>query len=697
MAGEETKGSTTYPGSFQNSTEDTENFYKNLALINQEAGFLEFCNSKGIEQINLIHKNGSGLQLTPRQFGIIATKVFTGQFLGDVSLQLNGNLSIHLDKDIDFVHLGDKLSKVGDVDKWQSEHEAIKQKLKESLESKKQLFEIQRTKKHNDLDQSKDQKKSGSLAKCSVEPIEIKILKTKTPMVWTAPSYSSCSRTLGELEDNEDSFDSYTGSGGKSPDDGWYCLNCWGTEESPSSQDGKWDSEPAKKQIEQEMVNLTKPLSEHEKQLGQNKHRDGGSEINKVASDKVEVIGLTFNDLASYRVDPHGKLIPHNIVVDPFGGSVYKTYKNAPLLERVHVDDLPGGNFTHQVNNRYCLNVGSGGISMKTCGHMELFGSSLRLLSEQITMHSRLGTEMTSNDHIRLEAPNIVLKPIITEREIEDASGNIRDLPANGKNKTEKEGQVLVEGNLGVEKNVIIKGGAHIEGEVTLHHITAPCEYQITEEDFEFGQSTNCESLVEGEGDCMEPVMGPTYADIVGGCIIGIAVGEDSNGDTHALTVYSVCAPSSVIVHPHYHRFKNLPLKLVRDEITLERTYGDVTDNKDITPHDTVRAVGSRNNSIKPILAKPVKNSKSNNTVLEKFGGSLCDDLVIDNSDWEEECVEDSLPKGDGIGTEKSKDEDRKNEISQLEKTTEQKAKDFSDKLNKISDKRDDHEEFYRG
>lgn len=694
---EETQGSTTYPGSHQNSTEDTENFYKNLSLINQEAGFIEFCNSKGIEQINFFHKNGSGFQLTPKQFGLIASKLFTAQFIDDVSIQLNGNLSIHLDKDIDFVHLGDKLTKVGDVDKWQPEYEEIRKKIKESLEPKKQLFEIQRTKFHNELDQSKDQKKSGSLAKCSIEPIEIKILKTDSPSEWTPPTYTSCQRVLGELVDNEDIYDTFTGSGGKSPDDGWYCLNCWGTEESPSSQDGKWDSEPAKKQIEKEMVNLTKPLAEHEKQLGQNKHRDGGSDINKIAGDKIESIGLAFNDLAAYRVDPHGKLIPHNIVVDPFGGSVYKTYKNAPLLERVHVDDLPGGNHTVQVGNRYNLNVGSGGISIKTSGHVELFGSSLRLLSEQITMHSRLGTEISSNDHIRLEAPNIALKPIITEREIEDASGNIRDLPANGKNKTEKEGQVLIEGNLGVERNLIVKGGAHIEGELSIHHITGPCEYQITEEDFEFGTSSNCESAVEGEGDCMEPSMGPTYADIVGGCLIGIAIGEDSNGDTHALEVYSVCAPSSVLVHPHYHRFKNIPLKLFRDEITLERTYGDVTENKDIMPHDAVRAIGSRNNSIKPVLAKPVKNSKSNNTVLEKFGGSVCDDLVIDNSDWEEKCQEDSLPEGDGIGTENSKDEDRKKEISDWEKETTQKHEEFSQKLDKISQKRSEHEEFYRG
>ena len=70
---------------------------------------------------------------------------------------------------------------------------------------------------------------------------------------------------------------------------------------------------------------------------------------------------------------------------------------------------------------------------------------------------------------------------------------------------------------------------------------------------------------------------------------------------------------------------------------------------------------------------------------------------MIDNSDWEEKCQEDTLPDGDGIGTKKSKDENRKKEISDWEKETTKKHEEFSKKLDKISEKRSEHEEFYRG
>jgi hypothetical protein len=41
--------------------------------------------------------------------------------------------------------------------------------------------------------------------------------------------------------------------------------------------------------------------------------------------------------------------------------------------------------------------------------------------------------------------------------------------------------QVLIDSGLGVNKNVIIGGGLHVEGELFVQHITAPVEFQITE------------------------------------------------------------------------------------------------------------------------------------------------------------------------------------------------------------------------
>ena len=40
---------------------------------------------------------------------------------------------------------------------------------------------------------------------------------------------------------------------------------------------------------------------------------------------------------------------------------------------------------------------------------------------------------------------------------------------------------MLIDSGVGVNKNVIIGGGLHVEGELFVQHITAPVEFQITE------------------------------------------------------------------------------------------------------------------------------------------------------------------------------------------------------------------------
>lgn len=684
---------TTYPGDWQNALKDNGHFYKDHNIINQPAGFIEWCNSKGIESFNIIGKDGSGFMLSTRQFALIATKLFKADFLSDATFETKGSLNIHSDKDLNITHLGDSMEITGDVDKSQKYCDQIKSELK-PLHDKKQLFEIKRTKFHNSNDQSSLQEKSGTLAKTPTQDIKITILKTTSAMKWTAGSYGSCFRQLASLTDNKDKHDSFTASGAYAHDNGWYDLTSMGTGESPSTQDGKWDPETTKKDIEKDMVSMTNSLADKEKFLGQNKKPSSGNKVVKVLKNKVEMIGTTFNDLPAIRIDPVGKLMPSDLVVDPFGGSVYKTFRAVPLIERVHVDDMPGGDSVVNIGNSWNVNVGSNGIELKTSGSFDFFGTTMRLLSNQIQMNARHNLDLTAGDALFISAPNIVIKPIVTELEIEDEKGNVRKkLPANGKKKTEKLGQLLVDGNLGVVGNTIMKGGLHVEGELSIQHLTTNGEYHITEEDFEFGSSANCFSAVVGEDACSDELqMGPTYADIVDGCLIGYCT--TSYG---TYPVISTCAPSSVLVHPHHHMFKNAAMRLVMEDQDIDVTYGDVQDTKTVNPHDVVRAVGARNNSVLPVLAKPVYNSKTNYTVSNKFGNSNCGkSLTIINSDWEEMCVADTLPKGMGMGTEKTEDSILLTKMSDNAKKGTEKSKEFSKKLDNVSDERKNHEQLYQ-
>ena len=117
--------------------------------------------------------------------------------------------------------------------------------------------------------------------------------------------------------------------------------------------------------------------------------------------------------------------------------------------------------------------------------------------------------------------------------------------------------QILVDGNLGVKQNVVIGGGLHVEGELSVHHITAPVEIQET-----------------------EPVVG--YAKTLSTKIIGYVGG---GGDHHGngAKVYGSDTVDTIELHPHTHPFKNVPLKLMASKDDVRKVGAKTTDNQGAT------------------------------------------------------------------------------------------------------------------
>jgi hypothetical protein len=105
---------------------------------------------------------------------------------------------------------------------------------------------------------------------------------------------------------------------------------------------------------------------------------------------------------------------------------------------------------------------------------------------------------------------------------------------------------VLVDSNLGVSQNVIVGGGMHVEGELTVNHITAPEEIQETE------QTT-------------------LYATTVTGKIIGYAKHPSHHGGGDEwFAVYGgsstggTATQDCIQCYGHTHQFKNVPLHLMK-------------------------------------------------------------------------------------------------------------------------------------
>ena len=98
------------------------------------------------------------------------------------------------------------------------------------------------------------------------------------------------------------------------------------------------------------ILDAVEELVDVERELG-----TGGSEDIQITKHKIETIGLVMNDFGSIRTDTVGKLYNDKMVIHKQG--VFENRKASPLSEYVHVDDLPGGNYTLNVCNKYNMGI----------------------------------------------------------------------------------------------------------------------------------------------------------------------------------------------------------------------------------------------------------------------------------------------------------------------------------------------------
>jgi hypothetical protein len=671
-----------YPGKYSNDPNQSEEICKDKVVLNQPAGNVEFVNTKDEESVSITHKSGSYIKLDKFGRDDLTTRDKREHVLGDFLSTINGSQTEIIEENFQTIVLGDTLKTVGDVARWREPMQNIKDAYRE-IHDVKRLFEVKRTNRENSIDQAPKQSKAGTPAKCPSHGNVSKVIINNSPTVVTSTKVNS--REVMSVRDGKEGYANVSGSGGN------LCLTCWGKMISPSSQDGGWATETQKNAISQKREEIQKRIYEYEKQLGQNKCPNGGSSIETIAKHFVQNIGLVFNDFESFRKDPYGKLVPCGVKIDPLGTTIYTQYRETALIENVDIDKFPGGSYELNVCDGWTATVGSHGIEFKTSGPLNLFGTIVNVIGEEVSIGSR-GELALDGERVDITGEVISLRPKRLSRTL-DTGGQ-----------TQIEQQVLVDGNLNVGLNAVIRGGAHVEGELSVHHITAPCEYHITETDFTYDQNFEPRQLPPPSPDicifgqngvkiAMDPQdctsdapKSPTYATLLPGAIIGYAVSKDSGGNDHCLPVFSVSSPNFAVVDKHYHYFKNMPMKLFEQNSQVEANAGAQSAKGSANPHDAVRAVGARNNWSSPVLAQPVKNSTTENTVVEKFGGNGCSTLSINQTDWgQTSSKNDSLPSGEGVRTQKYTDEYIQQRVKVLEAELEAKYAELKAELNKLS------------
>jgi hypothetical protein len=536
---------TDYPDSYENKTPNTKEtdhnveIYRNKYLVNQKGGTLEFVNTDNREAINLTHYSGSFISLTNPTTIYLATANEQHLVMGDKFETVRGTDNYYAEGDKDVTVRGDVYRKVGSLDssstqRWKD--------LMQGVADIKQRFETQRVK-DKQLFNSIQQSQAGSYGPCPVcqQGRAYNTLQNN-------PFGSVSTSTITTPTDQVTLYTQVDAKGAQPPGNAQNlaipptgkCPSCGGTGKSISSMGGKWTPDPAKQQLQSLIASKIIDLSKAEASLGL-----GGHEIVDVTKHKIETIGTIMNDFGSIRVDSAGKIYNAGVYVGDSG--VFENQASSPLIEYVHVDDLPGGNYTLNVCNRYTLQVGAGGISMKSFGPIQIGGTVINMSGEQVNIASGNEVNLDGGKRMTITADIMVFK----QRQM---------------------GQVLVDSSLGVSRNLIVGGGAHIEGELTVNHVTAPVEIQQTENTVVYG-TTN------------------TGVDQIIGYVRGVQGGTSTVAVYNSNGAGAFGSDDCIKTLPHSHHFRNLPLNLVASNTDLRKAAAanNNVDRTDAAPQNNAK------------------------------------------------------------------------------------------------------------
>ena len=166
-----------------------------------------------------------------------------------------------------------------------------------------------------------------------------------------------------------------------------------------------------------------------------------------VLGNQVVEVGVGFNKLKSYSVIPNGKPVKAKTNIGTKGttGGTAKTNQINPTNPL----STPGGQYYIKCSNKFTVLAGAQGIELNTLGNLNLVGGITKITGAEMNIGSSIGTTTIEGHHLKLTGKTIEITP------------------ANGS----PTGQVQVNATLGVDGNLVVSGGAHVDGQ--LHFISA--------------------------------------------------------------------------------------------------------------------------------------------------------------------------------------------------------------------------------
>ncbi len=480
--------------------------YSNKLILNQRGGSLDIDNSSEREKIKISHRSGSNIALTNvvtaelatnnKQTNIVNDSFETvgndkSEFVGKNHTVRTGENSYHLKGFID-------QPQIDAFTKWKSEYRDVAE-----LNAK---FKINRsgvvtgTRAENPVINSKVYTVNNTFTGYTGVPVR----KSSVDEVVTYTHVPDRTKTLPAKEfliRKVDIEQSAGDLGSKAPG-----FLEFGASKSAATEGGTWTPNISAQNIHNVILDKQKDLFPFEQQMG-----DGGDEVNFTKRNIHTTVGAEFNDFPSIRIDEKGRSQPLEMLVSESGA--YKNHDYAPHVEEVdNSSNFPGGNDDKVVGNRYSRIVGSGGIQMKTTGATEIGGSTLKGGFKKVNLNASHGITVASEAFVEIQS----LKSIIL--------------------RTNR--QVYVDGAVGIKGNLIVGGGAYVEGELYCHHITAPLEVHETQDTTVYGKfATNSDGTL-----------------LIGYAHIG----------PMKYPVFAVPTDDIIVTYPHSHHHNGIPMRLTK-------------------------------------------------------------------------------------------------------------------------------------
>lgn len=276
---------------------------------------------------------------------------------------------------------------------------------------------------------------------------------------------------------------------------------------SPSTQGAEFEINTAKDTMPEIITETQKELMSIEAGLG----RGGNMSVN-VARNARWVIGAATNTNPQATVDMTGRQVPSTVVVGEAGTTT--AVVGVPEVSEVDNSSMfPCGNFTLEVGNGFNVRAGGGGVTMITSGGVNISTDTVLKLGALQTVVGAKDVNIRGEKNVSISSPNLNLT---------------------------SDNQIVLNSNVGVNSNLIVKGGVYTDGEMYVNHITAPREIQQTLLGF----------TKEGARGFLR----------LGGVITGIMT---FNGETGPFVIVLDQQKDNIVeLTPHAHEFPNIPLTL---------------------------------------------------------------------------------------------------------------------------------------